>query len=130
MIAACSADLFAELNGVDVALLGALPISVLLGLLRGLVFEVMSLAGWLVAYVAAYLYAPQLPPLWSAQALPVDPVTGAAAMPLVAFGLVFAGVLIVWTLLSHLVAHAGAGHAAERSRPAARRRLRLRARRC
>lgn len=96
-------DLFAGLNGVDIALLGALLVSALLGLMRGLAFEVMSLAGWVVAYVAAYLYAPQLPPLWSAQALPADPVTGAAAMPLVAFILVFAGVLIVWTLLSHLV---------------------------
>ncbi len=96
-------DFIGGVNIVDAALLAALLISVLLGALRGLVFEVMSLAGWLVAYATAYIYAPRLPPLWSPQTLPVDSAAGGAVMPLVAFGLVFAGVLIAWNLLSHLI---------------------------
>ncbi len=96
-------EFIGELNGVDAILLAALGVSVILGALRGLVFEIMSLAGWLVAYATAYIYAPQLPPLWSSNSLPTDPATGAAMMPLISFGLVFAGVLIAWNLLSHLI---------------------------
>ena len=109
-------------------LLAVLLISVLLGALRGLVFEVMSLAGWLVAYAAAYIYAPRLPPLWSPHALPADPATGAAVMPLVAFGLVFAGVLIVWNLLSHLIRMLVRATPLSGIDRAARQRFRLRAR--
>ncbi|WP_418320061.1 CvpA family protein [Piscinibacter sakaiensis] len=98
-----SPDFFNAFNAVDAVLLAALLISVVLGALRGLVYEVMSLAGWLVAYAAAYIYSPRLPPLWSADALPTDPATGAAVMPLLSFALVFAGVLIAWNLLSHLI---------------------------
>ncbi|MEO8279584.1 MAG: CvpA family protein [Ideonella sp.] len=96
-------DFLGDINIVDAVLLAVLLISVLLGALRGLVFEVMSLAGWLVAYAAAYIYAPRLPPLWSPQAFPVDAGNSPVVMPLVAFGLVFAGVLIAWNLLSHLI---------------------------
>ena len=96
-------DFLGDINVVDAVLLAVLVISVLLGALRGLVFEVMSLAGWLVAYAAAYIYSPRLPPLWAPQSLHVDSATGTAVMPLIAFGLVFAGVLIAWNLLSHLV---------------------------
>ncbi len=96
-------DFLGNVNIVDAALLAVLLISVLLGALRGLVYEVMSLAGWLVAYAVAYIYSPRLPPLWSPQTLPTDPATGAVVMPLVAFVLVFAGVLIAWNLLSHLI---------------------------
>lgn len=96
-------DFLDGVNLVDAALLTVLVVSVLLGILRGLVFEVMSLAGWLVAYATAYIYAPQLPPLWSSSSFPGDAATSSTVMPLVSFGLVFAGVLIAWNLLSHLV---------------------------
>ncbi|MCH7345523.1 CvpA family protein [Pelomonas sp. CA6] len=43
---------------VDIALLAMLAISVLLGLWRGLVFELLSIAGWVVAYLAAPYIAP------------------------------------------------------------------------
>lgn len=48
------------MNWVDVALLLALGLSVLLGLWRGLVFEVLSVLGWIVAYFAAPYLAPWL----------------------------------------------------------------------
>lgn len=92
------------LNGVDAALLGALGLSMLLGLMRGLVYEVMSLIGWAVAYVAAYLFSPQVL-AW----LPSGRLAGAGVavqaefMPFVAFALCFAAVLIAWGLVSHLV---------------------------
>lgn len=91
------------MNIVDAALLAALLLSVLLGALRGLVFEVMSLAGWLVAYAAAYLLSPQLLPLLPAEPVHPGQAVGAEVMPLLAFVLCFFGVLIAWSLLSHLV---------------------------
>lgn len=91
------------LNAVDAALLGALLLSVLLGALRGLVYELMSLAGWLVAYVGAYLLSPGLLPLLPSDVLPGGQAVSAAVLPLLAFVLVFAGVLIAWNLLAHLV---------------------------
>ena len=91
------------LNAVDVALLGVLVLSVLLGALRGLVYELMSLAGWVVAYGGAYLLSPQLLPLLPTDVLPGGAAVTAAALPVLAFVLVFAGVLIAWNLLAHLV---------------------------
>lgn len=91
------------LNAVDLALLAGLALSVLLGALRGLVFELMSLAGWLVAYAVAYLYSPSLLPLLPSNALPGGHATSAAVLPLLAFVLVFAVALIGWSLVANLV---------------------------
>jgi membrane protein required for colicin V production len=45
------------MNWVDLVLLLLLLLSVLLGIWRGLVYEVLSVAGWLVAFFAAQAYA-------------------------------------------------------------------------
>ena len=54
-----------QLGWVDLAMLGVLLLSLVLGLLRGFVFEVLSLVGWVVAYFAAQwlapVWAPHLP---------------------------------------------------------------------
>jgi membrane protein required for colicin V production len=92
-----------DLNGVDAALLAALAVSLVLGALRGFVFEVMTLAGWVVAYAAAYLLGPRLLPLLPSEPLHAGQAVGAQVMPLLAFVLCFAGVLIGWNLLAHLV---------------------------
>lgn len=91
------------LNAVDHTLLGVLLLSVLLGALRGLVYELMSLAGWVVAYGGAYLFSPQLLPMLPADVLPGGQAVSASALPVLAFVLVFAAVLIAWNLLAHLV---------------------------
>lgn len=55
------------LSWTDLAMVGVLLISVVVGALRGFVFEILSLAGWLIAYLAAPWLAPVLrsavPPL-------------------------------------------------------------------
>jgi membrane protein required for colicin V production len=93
------------LNAVDAALLGLWGLSVLIGLLRGLMFEVMSLAGWLVAYAAAYLYSPVV-----LRWLPAEAGQGGSGalvtpggLPLLAFVLTFFAVLIAWGLLAQLL---------------------------
>lgn len=85
------------LGWVDLVFLAALALSVLVGLWRGLVFELMSLLGWVVAYVAAPILAPQLSPH-----LPVG-APGTALPQAVAYGLSFLGVLLAWALLARLV---------------------------
>jgi membrane protein required for colicin V production len=46
-----------ELGWVDWTMLGLLALSVLVGLWRGLVFELMAVVGWVVAYVVAQLFS-------------------------------------------------------------------------
>lgn len=89
-----------SLSWVDLALAAMLLLSVGIGLWRGLVFEVMSLAGWVVAYFAA----PPLAPL-VAELLP-DSMTakfGPAVFQVVTLVIAFFFVLIVWSLASRLV---------------------------
>lgn len=82
---------------IDMALIAALVLSVLLGLWRGFVLEVMALAGWVVAYFAAQWLAPQLAPH-----LPIGE-RGSHLNFAVAFGLCFFGTLILWGLASRVV---------------------------
>ncbi|GCL63173.1 hypothetical protein AQPW35_22540 [Rubrivivax pictus] len=85
------------LGWVDWTLLAVLGLSVVVGLWRGLVFELMSLVGWVVAYVAAQLYSAQVAPH-----LPIG-LPGSALNLGAGFALTFIGVLIAWTLLARLV---------------------------
>jgi membrane protein required for colicin V production len=110
---------WAQLGWVDLAFLGLLLVSVLLGLWRGLVFELMSLVGWLVAYVAAQTWAADVAARLPAISL-LPPASGlvgdlgaagaamTAAMPsanqhAAGFALVFLAALIAWSLLAKLV---------------------------
>lgn len=82
---------------VDLGMLLLLLVSVVVGLVRGLVFEVLSLAGWVVAYLAASWFAADAA-LW----LPLGEL-GPGARRGVAFALLFVATLIAWTLLARLV---------------------------
>ncbi|MCB1981662.1 MAG: CvpA family protein, partial [Rhodoferax sp.] len=48
---------FAGVGLVDLAMLAVILLSVVVGLVRGLIFEVLSLAGWVVAYLVASWFA-------------------------------------------------------------------------
>ena len=84
-------------GAVDLALLAVLAVSVLVGLFRGLVFEVLSLAGWVVAYFAAAWFAPELAP-W----IPVGAV-GSALNQSAALVVGFVAALVVWGLGARVV---------------------------
>jgi membrane protein required for colicin V production len=86
-----------QLGWVDLALLAVFGVSVLVGLWRGFVFEVVSLLGWLVAFVIANTAGPLL-----AEHVPL----GSADSPLRLWGaylLVFVVVLLTCTLLARLL---------------------------
>jgi len=91
------------LSWVDWAVLAVLLLSVLIGLWRGFVLEVLSLAGWVAAYFAAQWLAPS----WAPR-LPVAAPQSSANFA-AAFALAFIATLMLWALASrvvHLLVHA------------------------
>ncbi len=82
---------------VDIALIAILALSVAVGIVRGFVFEVMSLLGWLAAWVAAQWFAPSVAPH-----LPFGE-PGSATQYAAAVVLTFIAALVVWTLLARLI---------------------------
>jgi len=79
------------MTGFDFAVIAILLISVLLGLWRGLVCEVLSLVGWPLAFVLSNIYADNF-----ARLLPMKQETLRATA---AYVLMFFAVLIMWGVL-------------------------------
>lgn len=96
-LVAAASSLMAALGWVDWLMLGVLALSTLTGLSRGLLFELMSLAGWVIAYVSAQVFSAQLAPY-----VPI----GSAGSSLnlgAAFVSAFVAALMVWGLLARLL---------------------------
>jgi membrane protein required for colicin V production len=74
-------------------LLGAIVlISMTIGVMRGLVFEMLSVFGWVGAYFAAQWLAPSLEPYVPAE------IAAAGIRRAIAFGVMFVAFLVVWSL--------------------------------
>jgi membrane protein required for colicin V production len=82
---------------IDWALLAVLFLSALLGVWRGLVYEVLSVAGWVAAFVLAQAYASE-----AAAWLPLDgfsaPLQLAAGFAVVFIATAFVGGLAAWAV--------------------------------
>ncbi len=85
------------LSAVDWILLAVLGLSLLLGLWRGIVQEVLSLAGWVAAFYVSQMYAPM-----AAAWLPME---GSSQMLRYAAGfvVVFVAVLVATVLVSWVI---------------------------
>lgn len=81
----------------DYGIVGLVAVSALLGMFRGIVREVLSLAGWVVAFLATKWLAPDLEPL-----LPSG-ISASLRMP-AAYGVVFLLSLTAMGLITVLVA--------------------------
>lgn len=94
------------MSTLDWIFLGILLLSLLVGAWRGLVYEVLSLANWVAAFVLAQWFAPavaqQLPTMAGATEL----IRYAAAFVLVFVAAVFVGSVLVW-LVSRVFQVAG-----------------------
>jgi membrane protein required for colicin V production len=86
-----------SIGWVDWVLLAVMVASVVVGLMRGLVFEVLSLLGWLAAYIAAQAFGANVAPH-----VPIG-TPGSALNTGAAFALTFVLALIVWMLMARLV---------------------------
>jgi membrane protein required for colicin V production len=82
------------MNWLDYAVIGIVALSALLGVWRGLVYEVLSLLGWVAAYWVARLFAQELAPY-------VPEFVGAESLRLAA---AFAGLFIATLIVSGLLA--------------------------
>jgi membrane protein required for colicin V production len=89
-----------DFNWIDLTILAIAVGSFLLGLIRGMVREVFSLAGWLVAFLAARELGPLM-----ANWLP-NSLSGPVARLVVASVLVFFVVMVLMALLAHLISSA------------------------
>jgi len=88
---------WSQLGWIDLALLGLLGLSGLVGLWRGLTFELVSMLGWVVAWVLANAAGPQ-----AGQWLPV----GEPGTPLrqgLGYAAVFLAVLLICAVLARLL---------------------------
>ena len=86
-----------DFGWVDLSLFAMIAVSVLVGLWRGLVFEVLAVLGWIVAYFAAQWFAPELAPR-----LPIG-AAGSALNHAAAFAVVFVLTLVAWGIAARLV---------------------------
>jgi membrane protein required for colicin V production len=85
------------MHGLDIAMAVLLALSVLVGAWRGLVFELMSLLGWLVAYVVAVAYSGLFSPH-----LPIGE-QGSALNHAASLVVTFIGALVLWAMLARLL---------------------------
>ena len=84
------------MTGFDFAVIGVLLVSLLLGLWRGLVYEVLSLLGWPVAFVLSRLFADSVAPMM--------PGVQETLRITLAYAAVFVAALIAWGVLAWLLA--------------------------
>jgi membrane protein required for colicin V production len=87
----------ASFGWVDAVLAAVLLLSVVVGLWRGLAFEVLSLVGWVVAFFVAQAFAP------AAAAYVPFGVPGGALNHGIAFFATFVLALVLWALASRLL---------------------------
>ncbi|HEU0219599.1 MAG TPA: CvpA family protein [Gallionella sp.] len=83
------------MTGFDFAVIAILLVSLLFGLWRGLVYEVLSLMGWPVAFVLSKLFAGSVAPMM--------PGTQETVRIALAYAAVFVTALIVWGMLAWLL---------------------------
>ena len=86
-----------ELNLFDIVIIAVILLSAVIGLFRGLVREILSLLGWIVAIWVAWVFAPQLSGLFTG--LISSPEVQLAA----AFILLFLVILVLIAILAHYI---------------------------
>ena len=85
------------MNGFDFALIAIVALSTLFAFARGVVREVIALATWVVALVAAFAYAGPVAALFSRLDMSV------AAKHVLAFGLILIAILIAGAILARML---------------------------
>ena len=91
-------DVLTSLGWIDLAMLAVMAASVVIGLWRGFVFEVLAVLGWVVGYFAAQWLAADLAPH-----LPLGEPGASGVRYAAAFALCFILAMILWGLLAKLV---------------------------
>lgn len=95
------------MTGLDYAVITVVMLSVLLGWWRGLVYEVLSLLGWVAAWIVARVFAADVAPYMPA-ALGAESAKVAAAFAALFVATLIASGIVAW-LLSKLIKFVGLG---------------------
>lgn len=85
------------LNGADIVILAVLALSALVGLWRGLVGEVLSLAAWVAAFWVAWAFGSRVAG-WYAQWIPAPTACIVAGYLTCFIGVLVVGALVSWSL--------------------------------
>lgn len=86
------------MTGADIAILVVLAISASVGLFRGFIKEVFSLATWAIALLLSFLFRSQI-----GQLLPLDPELSPVVLDLAGGACIFILVLVCGGLVSHML---------------------------
>jgi membrane protein required for colicin V production len=86
-----------DIAALDWAVLAVLALSLLVGALRGLVYEVLSVVSWIAAFVLAQWFAPDVAG-WLPLGKAGETARYAAAFAIVFIGVVFAGGMLAWLI--------------------------------
>lgn len=88
---------------IDAVVAVVIIVSGILAYSRGLVREVLAIAGWVVAAIVAYIFAPQAEPLMKEVPILSDVIAGSCEISMItAFAAVFAAALIVASIFTPL----------------------------
>lgn len=92
---------------IDAVVAAVIVISGILAYSRGLVREVLAIAGWIAAAVVAYIFAPQARPLMDEIPVLADVIAGSCEISMItAFAAVFAVALIIASIFTPLFSSA------------------------
>ncbi len=90
---------------IDAVVAVVIVVSAILAFSRGLVREILAIAGWVAAAVVAYIFAPQAEPLMKEIPILADVIEGSCEISMItAFAAVFALALIVASIFTPLFA--------------------------
>ena len=88
------------MNGFDFALIGIVALSTLFAFARGIVRELIALATWVVALVAAFVYAAPVAVLFSRLDM------SEAARHVIAFALILIAILVIGAIVARMLSSA------------------------
>src|SRR3954468_19292029 len=86
-----------DIAALDWAVVAVLALSMVVGALRGLVYEVLSVVSWIAAFVLAQWFAPEVAG-WLPLGKSGEAARYAAAFVIVFIGVVFAGGVLAWLI--------------------------------
>jgi membrane protein required for colicin V production len=86
------------MNALDYAVLGICAVSLLIGVWRGAIREIMNVVGWVIAFIAAQAFAPEFGPYLS------DWMADPSVRMVVAWLIVFIAVMMAISLVGSLIA--------------------------
>lgn len=85
------------MNTLDYTVIAIVLLSIVCGLVRGVILEVLHIAGWVIAFMMAQIFMPVLRPYFS------DWISDPGGRTLIAWVTIFLGTLVTTALIANLI---------------------------